>query len=334
MVTFEFVQGFLTENLQNVTFRNTEFNARCPICNDSQKNPRKKRFYLKYTPENGGVYNCFNCGKSGNFIDLYSRIKGISSNQAFKEVNNYNFSNLKESLKKKKQPNKKETEVLNIPEFSNLKRDWTGLDETQEGIIINNYKYILRKFVQERRLPKNYPFYIAYKGDYKNRIIIPIFGQYGEVIYFQGRATNSDIKPKYLNPSLSDKKMIIMNLHKFDPYKYIIITEGPLDAILVGNQGTCVFGSTITDKFLEILMKKTNKGIIVALDNDETGIKETMKIINKSNHGKKLFYFTMPDKKIKDINQLVIEKGITEVYGYIAGNSTTYLEYTAKIKLQ
>jgi hypothetical protein len=72
------------------------------------KKSKKKRFYLKYSPENGGVYNCFNCGKSGNFIDLYSRIKGIPSNQAFKEVNNYTFSNLKESLKKKKEPKKKE----------------------------------------------------------------------------------------------------------------------------------------------------------------------------------------------------------------------------------
>ncbi len=334
MVDFEFVQGFLAENLQNVTFRNTEFNARCPICNDSQKNPRKKRFYLKYSPENGGVYNCFNCGKSGNFIDLYSRIKGIPSNQAFKEVNNYTFSNLKESLKKKKEPKKKEESVPNLTEFTKLKRDWVSLEDRQEGMIISNYKYVLRKFIQERNLPKSYPFYIGYKGEYKNRIIIPILGQYGEVIYFQGRATNSDMKPKYLNPSLSDKKTIIMNLHKFDPYKYIVVTEGPLDAILVGNQGTCVFGSTITDDFLEILMRKTNKGIIIALDNDSTGIRETLKIINKSKYSKKLFYFLMPVKNIKDINQLVINYNIENIYSYIVGNSFPYLEFVAKVKFR
>lgn len=86
MPTFEFVSDFLYSNLLLTTVRNNEFVARCPFCGDSKKNPKKKRFHVKFVDDQTIFFNCFNCGHSGSFIDLYSFIKGIDHKQAWKEL--------------------------------------------------------------------------------------------------------------------------------------------------------------------------------------------------------------------------------------------------------
>ena len=59
----------------------------------------KKRFHLDY--KNGRpVWHCFNCGASGGFISIYCQVKGISPEQAYKEIYKYDSERLKNQLKK------------------------------------------------------------------------------------------------------------------------------------------------------------------------------------------------------------------------------------------
>ncbi len=330
MPSYNFVYDFAMANLQQVKVKGKNFVARCPLCGDSAKNIRKKRFNLKFENEKSIFYHCFNCNASGSFISLYARIKGITDKQAYREISKKKIDNIKKNWEK---PNQIVESVQKNGFFNEYKKDWIGINDKPKGVVQTEFQKRLLSFLYKRRLPKSYPFYIATGGFYKNRIIVPVFDGDKNIIYFQGRSLDNNADQKYLNPTLTSKKMIIMNEHSFDPEKYIVITEGIFDACLVGNQGTCCFGSSIDDDFLAQIKTKTKKGIIIALDNDKTGKSSIKKIIKKSRYAAFLRYFKMPFDDIKDINELVIKKNIGIVYDFILKNSLSCFEYKVKEKL-
>jgi hypothetical protein len=173
----------------------------------------------------------------------------------------------------------------------------------------NMYLKKLEQFYNSRKIPYEYKIYIAYKGKYKNRIIIPIFDEDNNIIYFQARRIpGSGITPKYDNP-VAPKELCILNKHKFDKEKYIIVHEGLIDAFMVGKQGTSCLGKEISEELLQELFKLTNKGVIVALDNDTEAYKSLARFMRKNPMARKVKYFLYPKKfeGYDDINSIVKE---------------------------
>jgi hypothetical protein len=243
------------------------------------------------------------------------------------------FSSLKKSWSKPA----KVDEKIAIPTgefFNDLRSDWLGVTGKASGVVQTAFQTRLVEFLNKRCLPKSYPFYIAHRGNLKGRIIVPILDGRNNIIYYQARATDPMATQKYMNPDLTSKKTIIMNEHRFDRSKYIVVTEGPLDALCIGDQGTCCFGSSVDDAFLSKLMVLTDMGVIIALDNDLSGMKATRKILDKSRYAKNLLYFTMPWPEVKDINQLVIEhpEG-TDPYVFVLNHSRSYLDHVVRTSL-
>ena len=175
--------------------------------------------------------------------------------------------------------------------------------------------------------------YIAYKGLYQGRVIIPIL-ENGHIIYFQGRAV-VDIEPKYLNPVI-EKTGVILNRMKFDKHKYIIITEGILDSLALGNQGTSCLGASVTDEFLEHVIPLTDKKVIIAMDNDEPGLTEMIRIIYESKYSSELKYFLMPYKykEVKDLNKLSVDYDQLDIYKLVTENSYSKFDTLVKLKME
>ena len=175
-------------------------------------------------------------------------------------------------------------------------------------------------FYKFRKIPEEYNIFIATKGEYKNRIIIPIY-KGNDIVYFQGRSISDDIL-KFKNPTV-EKSSIIMNIDYFQRDKWIIVTEGIVDAMMVENhQGTCVLGGSISDNFLAELNGCTDKGIVIAVDNDERGEKERYKVR----------YF-IPPNPIKDINEYKIKHEITDIYDTLVSNSVDYWTLSVKLSI-
>ena len=122
-----------------------------------------------------------------------------------------------------------------------------------------------------------------------------------------------------------------MNKERFDPEKYIIVTEGILDAMTIeDHQGTTCLGASISDAWLTELYKYTRAGIIIALDNDETGIMQLKKLLKESKFASKLKYFIMPDKSIKDLNEFKMKKFSSgEIYTE-PNNKTFFYDYVLR----
>jgi CHC2 zinc finger len=335
MIDLQTVTQFVLANFQQVTIKNNgqHFLCRCPLCGDSRKNIYKKRFNLNW---NFGVpgYHCFNCGKQGNFIELFSFIKGISYDDAKKELFKYDKGNIKNRLESKQVIEEKK-EVI-TENFNWILEQSYSLNSKGDGILFNKYMEVLRNFYIDRKIPKEYKIYICNYGKYKNRIIIPIFDENKNVIYFQARRIpGSNIEPKYDNP-VSPKEQCILNKFRFDKECSIAVTEGLIDGFMIGNQGTSCLGKEVSENLILELFKHTNKDIIVALDNDEEAYKSLSKFMQKNKYAKKLKYFLYPTKfsSFKDINSIVTNyKEKIDVYEMIINNSVNYSTALIKLKL-
>jgi len=334
LIDLSVVTMFMLENFELVTISSngTHFHARCPLCGDSKKNSRKKRFHLDWNNGNPG-WKCFNCSRSGSFLKIYCLIKGCSVDEGKKVLYGFDPDRLKNSLSKDKP--KEEPKIEISENFNYILDDCVGNDRHVDSLLLEDWLDVLNTFKSERQIPDSYKIYLAYKGRYQNRIIIPIFNNSGDIIYFQARAIPGiDQQPKYVNPP-TKKSMIILNEDYFDREKFIVVTEGLIDAFMIGKQGTACLGKEITEEFVKILLEKTDKGVIIAFDNDKDGKKSLLKFIFGNKYGKKVKYFLMPDqyKICKDINNVCVKTKTGDVYDFVIQNSFNFTKTYAILKL-
>ncbi|GAF98816.1 unnamed protein product, partial [marine sediment metagenome] len=170
----------------------------------------------------------------------------------------------------------------------------------------------------------------------RNRIIVPIFNENRNIIYFQARRIpNTMLDPKYDNP-IAPKELCILNRHRFDITKSIIVHEGLIDAFMVGDQGTSCLGKEISEDLLIELLKLTDKDVIIALDNDSEAYKALARFMKKNKYARKVKYFLYPDqfRGNDDINSIVRseEQGIN-VYEMITQNSVSYSTAYTKLSI-
>ncbi len=140
------------------------------------------------------------------------------------------------------------------------------------------------------------------------------------------------MEPKYRNPHV-EKGSIVLNKPYFEKDKYIVAVEGLIDAFMIGNQGTSCLGAEMSNEFIKELLDIDK--VIVAFDNDRPGYKSLLKFmkgierpgrkksIPPNKHAKKVRYFLCPDKYAgcKDINSIVVDHKVSDVYNMILHNS-------------
>jgi len=218
--------------------------------------------------------------------------------------------------------------------------DCVTLTKNTHGILFQKYSDALKFFYNTRKIDTKYKIGIAYKGDYRGRIIIPIYDENKDIVYFQARKIpGSDIEPKYKNPTL-EKGEILLNKNKFKKDKWIIVVEGVIDAFSIGDQGTACLGSFITDRFIKKLFALTNKGVIIVFDNDKpgyAGLKRFMEGNHKNppnEYNKKVNYFLFPKEYnlCDDINSIRVNYNVN-LYELIVNNSYSYYNTYTNIKL-
>lgn len=329
------VEEFLYGNLQKVKRSGGGYVARCPICGDSKKNPNKRRLHVDYYGRyDEWIYTCYNGGcpnPSGNIQSLYAHVMGVTWKEANEELEDKKFK--PERLIERLDDKIFEDEVDPTGELDLELKDCLSLSSKPDGRIQEKYLQLLKEFHVNRWIPTRRDIMVAHSGKYKNRFIIPVY-ENGQMVYFQGRGITDDVQPKYLNPDVI-KENIILNINDFDPDKYIIVTEGLIDAFMVEyNQGTACIGASVSDNFLNKLMHKTGKGVIISLDNpdlDESGLVNYMKLLEQSRHKHKLKFFFMNDDRYKDLNDLRIKNKEMNVYEHIVENSEDFFSTYVKI---
>lgn len=334
----EFIYSYLTKVKRKP---NGGYNARCPICGDSKKNPNMRRLHIDvYDKYNEWIYKCHNGGcpeNTGNIQSLYAHVVGVTWKEANNELkdNEYDPEKWKQRLEPKKEWVDEVDEVRTSLDID-LNDEVYFYNSEPEDRIGKKYVEHLRKFLVERKLPLRYNIAIAHDGKYKNRFIVPVYNG-DEMIYFQGRSIYKEQKPKYLNPDVL-KEQIILNLNHFDEEKSIIVAEGLLCGMSVeGNQGTACLGSYPNDVFMgKIFHKYPKANVIVALDNpliDESGFKCYQKFIEESSYAQRVRYFFMPNELHKDLNDVRIAEGWKfDLHKFVEENSYSFFKSSIKIQ--
>ena len=144
---------------------------------------------------------------------------------------------------------------------------------------------------------------------FRNRIMFPQIDLRGNVIGFAGRALDKDAKAKYINPTetliFSKRKFLYaMNLAKKTKRPYIILCEGPMDAIACHQFGfDCAVasqGTALTEDQVNQISKYTDQ-VIMTYDNDAAGQNATQRAIQMfSRAGVKVKILQLHDAKDAD----------------------------------
>lgn len=310
-VPLSYLTEFIYSYLQLPTQSGLTWKTRCPICGDSAKDPYKKRFGIIYDPvKQDGKAHCFNCNYSaGSLVKVFMDVKHATFQEIQRELQGNSLEILKKSSGAKKAP---EIKVVNQPHFEDF--SWILNDcilGEPDGLVQKKLFSTFLKFKESRKL--DCEMYCCYKGEFRSRAILPIY-QDGKMVYFQARTlVNSD--KKYKNPT-SPKRDIIFNRDNWDPNFPVVVTEGLMDALSIGKQGTMCLGASISDTFLEKLPAQ----VIISLDNDSTGRKSMLEIAKNSKFKSSLRFCVYPKNvHCKDLNELLVNG--FNVYTFVQENA-------------
>jgi len=165
-----------------------------------------------------------------------------------------------------------------------------GYDAFQEPLI----EYMLQRKVDPLK------FYFSLDPKHIRRVLIP-FWRDQKLIYWQSRAIDRDVKPRYRNCTVS-KDAIIYGYNRLFSYDEgpLFATEGCFDAESI--DGICILGSSLNATKIELL-KKTRRRIIFVVDRDSTGGDLGNEVINQG------WEITFVDQNAEDVNQSVQKFG-------------------------
>lgn len=295
--------GYLQGRFQDLATANSDQEIRI---NSIFAEDHKKKLYINTET---GLWICFKSGEKGNFVSLVSKLENCTYREAEALLaNNYAGTTL---LAKK---------IVDEVESTDLKDFYNHVKPIPYEIDHSDDEYVKKCWLHlfKRKLLSSsgyYEFYAGVSGPLENRLVIPFHAaplpgiwRTPTLLYYQARALDPDMKPRYLNCKTNKKSAILY------PYEtsenYVVVCEGPLDAISLKRHGvnaTAIMGSSISEEQLRAL-KMFDRTIIAGFDNDEAGRKSllTMDRLRKKLNMPAIEFVT-PGYSYKDWNDMLCD---------------------------
>ena len=260
------------------------------------------------------IYKCFGCGEGGDVFSFLMKINNQSFSEMIKEQAEIlgielpkTHSDSNQSLKKQicdalycaaEHYSKNLLNNKNGKAYQYILKRGFGDDVIEKyklGASIDSYEdlqsALSKKFsmevLEQAGLVIKRERNRGYVDRFKNRLMIPIFSEKGDIVAFGARALEDGQNPKYLNSSetpVYNKSQILYGLYQAkDAIKEedsIIIMEGYFDVISAQVNGVknCVgaCGTALTENHIKIISRYTNsRKIYLAFDTDSAGRKAT-----------------------------------------------------------
>uniref|UniRef100_A0A7V4E442 DNA primase n=1 Tax=candidate division WOR-3 bacterium TaxID=2052148 RepID=A0A7V4E442_UNCW3 len=262
-----------------------------------------------YVDPDKGLYHCFGCGASGNVFTFLMKKEGLSFSEALRELAKIAGIKIDEEVKSSK-------ELLLLKEAKTYYQK--VLNESEEGIPVLNYLK-QRKVTTEAILTfglgyasgaglvtylknKGFDFYTmlkvglikenprgGYSEFFQDRLIIPIYDHFGNVVAFGGRAMKESDEPKYLNTPETEffsKGKILFgyytNKKELKESGIPIVVEGYFDVMALFmmeiKRGLAPMGTALTEDHANFISSQFSKAILL-FDSDEAGKRATLRSI-------------------------------------------------------
>lgn len=249
----------------------------CPACihNGQPRNDNRKRAGQYHGADGAFSFHCFNCGfktywrpgfdahgKLLNLADWY----GVTAQQKalmivcadeIKKSGNFDAPDASTYV---------QTNIIpkNLPEQAKPFSEWASMPNPPADFI----KVVQRVAERNISLLTAMDLYWTPETDMNlnDRFIIP-FKMHERIVGYTARITWKYSKMKYLN-QYPENILYNFDILNDDTTKDVYVTEGPIDAELIGGVASCHF--TIRDNQLDWL-KQCGKNIIVVPDRDRNG---------------------------------------------------------------
>jgi len=285
------------------------FNAPCCIHNGESQD-RKKRGGIMTSADGTLSYHCFNCGYKASYIigrKLSQKMRqfmgwlGIADDTIKKlaiEAMRHEEGDTKYEKRKfitfKKKELPKNTHRLEIWLEKYLARDLTQPQWENIDSLLN--------YLKSRGVGPNWYDFMYSPLDLWNmnkRLLIPFYWK-GDVVGYTGRMFELSDKIKYYTDV---QPGYVFNMDAQDwTRKFVIVTEGPFDAIAVS--GVSILGSEVNDIQRDLINGLTRK-VIVVPDRDAPG----EKLINQAIEFGWNVAFPEWDKTVEDVADAVLKYG-------------------------
>ena len=296
-----------------------EVHMRCPLCGDSKKSRYKARgHYYKKT----GSYYCFNCNEFMPGLKFASLISGLDEKYILSKFNRSYLDQMIVGMGLAKPTQKKETIITDPNPIV-----YPKVRDLNDGEL----EYLKKRRITELSFFKDLDIngITAKQGDF---IFIPwMFDK--KLVNYQIHNYNKYLTiPKYLFSKHGVKP--IYGLDRIDEtYKKLVIFEGVFDSLFIKN-GVAVGGKTLTDFQKYVLSNRySDYEIILAFDNDKSGISSMMKMFKEADSNYKFF---VPDfGSVKDVNDYVIKTKADLSYikseSFLEENTISGIELASKV---
>ena len=266
-----------------------------------------------------GIYKCFGCGAGGDAITFIMKTQNKEFMDVIKELADKFGLEMPKSLHRSNSvPRESREEMVRAcakaAEFYNLR---LLMDKEPETLKVMDYltnRGITKEIIEKYKLgiaPKAYAmFYKKFRHDFsedvmekagliiktkegeyidrfRNRVIIPIQDEMGDVVAFGARAVEEGQMPKYLNSSDSliyNKSKLLYGLYTAkDTIKAedsVVLMEGYFDVISAQAHGiknaVASCGTSLTQDHVKLLSRYTpSRRIYLSFDTDLAGQKAT-----------------------------------------------------------
>lgn len=260
MISPEFIRAYVTDkfaDIGRISPSGREFIMESVFL----ENDRKRHMSINLDT---GLWQDFKSNERGNFVSLYAYVEGVTYQQAQIKLLIKSFDTIKvDSLDLSAT---KEIKNESLGDLKEISANMSFANEEEERA----WSYLYNRCLFDLNDLKRY--YISNNPRFAGRIILP-FEKDHLLYYFQAR-TITNQKPKYLNPTYYNNLKTSDVLYPFDDNsEYVVVCEGPIDAISLQIQGinaTSTQGCSVS--YNQMLTLKDFKGrIILAYDSDDAG---------------------------------------------------------------
>jgi hypothetical protein len=294
----ETVQSYLPAKRKQTPSGWISFDAVCCHHNGTSHDTRQRG---GITVGEGVSYHCFNCGFKASWAP--GRVISDKMKHLLRWLNVPDDVITKcvfEGMRLREFGPEAETRSL-LPNFIDVKlpRSTKPISEYIQQEFIPNELVPIIEYIHSRGLTHDaYNFQWCEEAGFNDRLIIPFYYK-GRLVGWTGRKVR-DGKPKYLS---EQQPGYVFNLDsQTADRKFVIIVEGPLDAISI--DAVALTGSEI-NKAQHALINLLHRQVIVVPDRDQAGAKLIDQAIE---FGWSVSMPNWPDG-VKDVNDAVIKHG-------------------------
>lgn len=268
---------YIEENFPDYKYVGTSkdiLRINCFMCSDHR--------YRLYVQTQEKVYWCHNCsqGRSKGLIDFLMDYEGKSRSQVISDLLRLvrptdselerAIRNLDKDAYEEDHPDDAYPKPVNLPPY--VHRLWTRV--SVKGPIKNRVKKLHKqaKDYLKGRLVKGplayrHHIHVCYAGRFRNRIIFPAFMNGQQVSWVARKLRDGGPGGKYLNASDVDQGTILWNFDGARIYDEVVVCEGVMDGLRIGDDAVAAFGKNVTAHHLKLIEDNWNKAVLL-LDPD------------------------------------------------------------------